>query len=104
MNSSFEYITTYTEKIRISDLSGLLYTCDDQLIRLFKTVTGETPMEYIMNMRVESALKLLTTTELPVSDIAEQTGFGTANYMTRIFREKLHRTPRSYRNSRKHHA
>ena len=87
----------FTEKIRINELSSLLFTCDDQLIRLFKTVTGETPMEYIMNLRLEAAMKLLTATELSMSEIAEQTGFGTANYMTRTFRNKLHRTPRSYR-------
>lgn len=101
LRSVLDYIEKhFTEKIRISELSELLYTCDDQLIRLFKTVTGETPMEYIMNLRLEAAMKLLTATELSMSQIAEQTGFGTANYMTRTFRNKLHRTPRSYRISK----
>ena len=94
----FQYMEAhFTEKIRISDLSAILYTCEDRLIRLFKEVTGETPTEYIMNMRVEAALKLLSSTDLSVGEIAEQTGFGNSNYMSRIFRKKLFRTPGSYR-------
>lgn len=83
----------YTEKVQISELSKLIHVCDDRMIRLFKEVTGETPVEYIMNLRVEHALKLLMEDKLSIAEIAEQTGFGSATYMTRVFKQKLGITP-----------
>ena len=87
----------FAEKIQISELSEIIHVCDDRLIRLFKEVTGVTPIEYIMNLRMEAAIKLLSATELSVADIADQTGFGSATYMTRVFKQKLNTTPGKYR-------
>ena len=83
----------YTEKIQISELSKLIHVCDDRMIRLFKEVTGETPVEYILNLRVEHAMKLLMEDKLSIAEIAEQSGFGSATYMTRVFKQKLGTTP-----------
>ena len=83
----------YTDKIQISELSKLIHVCDDRMIRLFKEVTGETPVEYILNLRVEHALKLLMEDKLSIAEIAEKTGFGSATYMTRVFKQKLGLTP-----------
>ena len=87
----------YAEKIPISKLSELIHVCDDRLIRLFKEVTGETPVEYIMNLRIEAAIKLLSTTDLSIADISDKTGFGSATYMTRVFKQKMNTTPGQYR-------
>ena len=62
----------YAEKIQISELSEIIHVCDDRLIRLFKEVTGETPIEYIMNLRIEAGIKLLSATEFSIVEIAEQ--------------------------------
>lgn len=87
----------YTEKIQISELSKIIHVCDDRLIRLFKEVIGETPVEYIVNIRVEHALKLLMEDELSITEIAERSGFGSATYMTRVFKQKLGMSPRKCR-------
>ena len=87
----------FTEKIQIPELSEIIHVCDDRLIRLFKEVTGETPIEYVMNLRIEAAIKLLSAGELSIAEIAEQTGFGSDTYMTRVFKQKLNSTPGKYR-------
>ena len=87
----------YAEKIRISDLSRLIHVCDDRLIRLFREVTGETPVAYLANLRIEACLRLLAGTDDPLSAIAEKTGFGSDTYMTRVFKQKLGTTPGKYR-------
>jgi len=87
----------YADKIHISQLSRLIHVCDDHLIRLFKEVTGETPVAWLMNLRLEASLKLLSGTEDSIAAIAEQTGFGSATYMTRVFKQKLNTTPGRYR-------
>lgn len=98
LRSVLSYIEShYAEKIQISELSEIIHVCDDRLIRLFKEVTGETPIEYIMNLRIEAGIKLLSSTDLSIADIADQTGFGSATYMTRVFKQKLNTTPGKYR-------
>lgn len=87
----------YAEKILISTLSSVIHVCDDRLIRLFKEVTGETPVSYLQNVRLEASLKLLSSTELSIAEIADRTGFGSAAYMTRVFQQRLNTTPGKYR-------
>lgn len=87
----------YADKIAISELGELIHVCDDHLIRLFKNVTGETPTQYIMNLRIESAIKLLSVGEMSVAEIAERTGFGSDTYMVRVFRQRLNTTPSKYK-------
>ena len=83
--------------IRVSELSALLYVCDDHLIRLFKHSIHKTPSRYIMDLRIERAMHLLSTTELSVAEIADKVGFSNSGFMTTVFKEKLHILPRDYR-------
>lgn len=83
----------YAERIHISDLSRIIHVCDDRLIRLFREVTGETPVSYLMNLRIEACLRLLSGTDKTIAEIAEETGFGSDTYMTRVFRQRLNTTP-----------
>lgn len=87
----------YAEKIRIDELSSIIHVCDDRLIRLFNDATGKTPMEYVMSLRIENAIKLLSSTDESVARIAERSGFGSDTYMTRVFRKRLNMTPGAYR-------
>lgn len=87
----------YMEKIRIDQLSRLMHVCNDRLIRLFREVVGDTPAEYIMSLRIEAGIKLLSSTDMSIAEIAEKTGFGSDTYMTRVYRQKLNTTPGMYR-------
>lgn len=98
LQPALDYLkTNYAQKIHISTLSSLIHVCDDRLIRLFREVMGETPVSYLLNLRLEASLKLLASTEMSIAEIADQTGFGSAAYMTRVFRQKLNTTPGKYR-------
>ena len=87
----------FAKKIQISELSEIIHVCDDRLIRLFKDVTGETPIEYITKLRIEAGIKLLSSTDLSIAEVAERTGFGSDTYMTRVFKQKMNTTPGKYR-------
>lgn len=84
-------------KILLSELSGILHVCDDHLIRLFKQYTNKSPVKYIMDLRVESAMRLLIDTDLSIAEIASRTGFSSPNYMAKLFRETINLTPNQYR-------
>lgn len=87
----------YQEKIQLSELSRLIPVCNDRLIRLFREVTGQTPIAYITYLRIEAAIKLLSQSELSTAEIAERTGFKSDTYMIRVFKQKLNVTPGKYR-------
>lgn len=54
--------------------------------RIFKKATGQSPHQYLQRARLERARELLSTTQLPLSTIAESLGFGSQSHFTRAFR------------------
>ncbi|MCR1863275.1 helix-turn-helix domain-containing protein [Limosilactobacillus reuteri] len=57
----------------------------------------QTPIEYLLNYRVEQAKKLLRHSELSITDIALRAGFSTSAYFSKIFKERVGMTLREYR-------
>ena len=55
--------------------------------RQFRATYGETPYSYLMTRRIERATALLRDTDLPVTDIALQTGWTSLGTFGRIFRD-----------------
>jgi LacI family transcriptional regulator len=67
------------------------------LERRFRKVVGRTINDEIVRVRVNRAVELLSATELELKVIAQKAGFGSPSYLGAVFREKLGRTPGSYR-------
>ncbi|MCD2424535.1 AraC family transcriptional regulator [Niabella pedocola] len=63
----------------------------------FKAVTGLSPNQYHLELRLGKASELLRATSLPVREIADQTGFDTLFYFSRIFKKKFGQSPKHYR-------
>ena len=57
------------------------------LSKLFKTRMGVTFTEYLSEIRIDEAKRLLKNTEMEISDIAVQCGFNSANYFCKIFKK-----------------
>ena len=55
------------------------------------------PAQYHLQLRLNSARDRLKNTRLPVGEIAQQLGFESAQYFSRIFKQKTGRTPNSFR-------
>ena len=66
-------------------------------IRRFKKATGMTPIEYILNLRIEEAKQLLETTTLPIEAVAESVGYQDASFFNLKFQRKVGLTPAQYR-------
>ena len=60
-----------------------------QLFRKLKALTGKSATRFIRSIRLEKARGLLETTDLSISEVAYQTGFGSAAYFSRIFQEEF---------------
>jgi len=71
-------------------------------MRSFKEITGFSPTQYIIRLRLEKACHLLSTTTLPVTEIAFHVGFDDSNYFARQFHNVIGLSPSHYRNTHKH--
>ncbi|MEI8140232.1 MAG: AraC family transcriptional regulator [bacterium] len=65
--------------------------------RLFKTQTGLSPRQYVINARVVLAKELLRGTTLSVSEVAKRAGYGDIFLFSRQFKRTAGLTPSAYR-------
>lgn len=67
------------------------------LNRRFKNALGKTPLEYLQDIRINTAKDLLKTSNLSIAEIADKVGYQETNYFTVLFKKKLEITPNAYR-------
>ena len=66
---------------------------------VFRSKYEKSPMEYLQELRLECARKMLAQElKLPVKEIARAVGFNDALYLSKVFRRKFGITPSEYRN------
>jgi AraC family transcriptional regulator len=68
-----------------------------QLTRRFRQVLGKPPHQYLIQLRIEAARRLLARSDLPVAEIALECGFASQEHLTRFFRRATGTTPASFR-------
>jgi AraC family transcriptional regulator len=69
----------------------------DYFSRLFHQHTGERPVKYIHEKRIERAQYLIVTTQMTFSEIATQTGFENVFYFSKIFKKITGMSPGNYK-------
>jgi transcriptional regulator GlxA family with amidase domain len=67
--------------------------------RRFREETGTTPLQWLLDQRVQEARRLLEETDLPIDAVAWRAGFGTAASLREHFRRVTATTPTAYRRS-----
>ncbi len=83
--------------VQVREVANIAGVSRRVLERRFKKVLGSTPADHVRHSHLERAKQLLNDTDLPMSDIAESSGFGSSAYMSYIFRKELGISPLSYR-------
>jgi AraC family transcriptional activator of pobA len=69
----------------------------DRFRHVFKTVTGDTLNNYLLEQRMTKSKGLLYTTDMSVKDIAAAAGFSSLSYFEKFFRKRMNMTPGEYR-------
>lgn len=87
----------YAEQMTAQRLGAELRFHPVYIARCMRRRFGCAPMEYLLRYRLEQAKRLLLQTDLPVLQIARETGFQQAAYFTSCFRAREGVTPRAYR-------
>lgn len=65
--------------------------------REWSKIFSESPKEHVQTMRLKHACSLLAGSNRSIGSIADECGFGSIAYFHRVFHEKLHMTPLSFR-------
>jgi len=95
---AIRFIRTHAERpMTVTDVAAQAGLSRRALERRFETALGRTPAAEIRRLRMEQAKRLLETTDLPVPDVAEQSGFGSPEYLAAVFRRAFGLTPLKYR-------
>ncbi|HEV8247964.1 MAG TPA: helix-turn-helix domain-containing protein [Polyangiaceae bacterium] len=90
----------YAESLPLSRVARVAGFNEDHFSKLFKQREGKTFERYLRDVRLERAKRLLSETDLGVARIAELTGFHSAQYFCRVFRQSTGRTPIEQRKAR----
>jgi transcriptional regulator GlxA family with amidase domain len=86
-----------SEVITIDDLAEKACQTKSHLIRSFSKIMGITPLQYILQKKIQHAQSLLLSTDMTVSKISEATGFNDVSYFIRLFKKNIGFTPQEYR-------
>lgn len=91
-------------KFTLKELADHVHLNANYLSVLFKENTGMTFSDYLTRQRLNLAKRLLIGTDKKIYAVAEETGFSTAKYFIKVFREIEGVTPKEFRASRKRNA
>ncbi|MDD3920732.1 MAG: AraC family transcriptional regulator [Eubacteriales bacterium] len=87
----------YSEPITLDDIAAAVFISKNSALQLFRNGIHISPVSYLIRYRLKCAAGLLAATEKQVSAIAEETGFRSAGYFCRRFRELFMLSPAEYR-------
>jgi len=92
-----DYINkNYDKNITTLSVSEQFGYNESYFSRRFKELTGISSAKYIRIMRLERAKKLLADTNMPISEVAKQSGFNDTNYFNRCFKEYYGTAPTKF--------
>jgi LacI family transcriptional regulator len=83
----------------VEDLLGEVQISRRMLELKFRAALQRTPAEELQRVRLQSAKELLSTTDVPIADVALKAGFSGSKQLAESFRRVLKTTPREYRHS-----
>ena len=93
LNAVIDYIEANICDVTLTKLEKVAHMHRSNLYRLFMRHYRIPPSEYIQNARLEKSLYLLKNTDSSVKQIASMTGWKTAAYFCKVFKQRYKKTP-----------
>jgi len=85
------------KKIYITDMADIAYMSVRNFQRTFIRAFGISPINYLIQVRLQKARKLLRESDLEISEISSVTGFTDVSHLIRCFKKYSKTTPYKYR-------
>lgn len=87
-------------ELSVEKICSVLHVSSTYFSTMFKKETGKSFVNFLTELRLEQAIKLLNTTDYKTYIIAENVGYSEANYFSYVFKKKFGMSPSKYRKSR----
>ena len=98
VEQAIRYIRSHmSENISLETLAGETNLSTYYFAHIFKEQTGFSPIEFVINTRLDQAKVLLVNTNKSVEEIAYEVGYSSASSLTNIFTRKIEVSPGQYR-------
>ena len=99
ITSSLAYIEEHFKDSNLSleEIAEQMKIAPNYLSSLFSKSLGKKLFEYINEKRLKYSLELLTSTQAPINEVSEQSGFGSPRNYIRIFKKYMNTTPTAWR-------
>lgn len=87
----------YNTEISIEEYSKSRGLSNCWFIQCFKEITGSSPLQYILKLRISNAQSLLENTDYTITEIANMVGYTNSLYFSRLFHKYIGMSPKEYR-------
>ncbi|MGX6978405.1 AraC family transcriptional regulator [Vagococcus elongatus] len=97
INDIIYYLETYhAENIRLESISSKMYISPAYISKLFKEETGDTPINYLIKVRMNKAKELLENEEMSIKEVANLVGYQDAYHFSKLFKKYFNIPPSEY--------
>ncbi|MBO5293125.1 MAG: helix-turn-helix transcriptional regulator [Lachnospiraceae bacterium] len=94
ITAALHYIEAhYAEELKIRKLADVCHMSETHFRRVFHEIMNMTPSQYVNLVRIEAACELMQRSDLSMTRISEQTGFGATSTFNRNFKEMTGMSP-----------
>ncbi len=99
LERSFQFLNDNigNQQFMVEDLARHLNMSRTSYYNRMKRLTGLSPVDFIKQMRIKKALKLMGDSQLSITDIAYLVGFSDSKYFSKCFKAEMGVTPSQYR-------
>lgn len=87
----------YTKEYSLEEVAQLANLSPYYFIKVFKTQTGKTPYDFLVDIKINKACTLLKTSSNTITEICEYCGFSNSSHFTNVFKRKMGVSPSEYR-------
>lgn len=87
----------FQERVALAELAARARLGERTFMRRFRKATGESPLHYVQELRLEVARKLLETTSKPIEDVTRLAGYEDVSSFRKLFKRSTGLTPSAYR-------
>lgn len=93
-----EYIeNNYNKSITLYDIARHVYRSVYYVSHVFKKNIGTSPMQYVLNLRMEKGINLLKSSQLSIGEIAYSLGYDDIHYFSNTFKRYSNMSPSRFR-------
>lgn len=95
---AIEYIKLhYREELTLQEVADSIHVSKSYFSNLFKKQAGQNFIDYLIDLRLHEAKRMLTQKDYKIYEVAEKSGFNDVKYFSKLFKRMTQMTPVEYR-------